>query len=328
MNSIEQHISRLLLSNDCVIIPDFGGFITHYAEARFSAEDGLFFPPRREIGFNRNLTMNDSLLAQDYVEVYDISYPEALRRIEKNVEELRQSLNTVGCYVFNGIGTIMLNEDGQYEFKPFAAGIITPDYYALSAFEIKQIEEKAVPVVAMIPEDEKEISNDTEEEKNGKVTLSVRMIRNAVAAVVAAMIFLLSPISLNDNSRPMTSSVMSNITALSKIAKETTNEVKEIAQQTFRQKSMQAEENSSGEIAEEPTAYFTIVLASRVSEKNATRYAGELTARGMKETVAVLKNIESRVVFGHYATQGEAYSVRNRLARQAEFKDCWVMEVR
>ena len=142
MNNIEQHISRLLLSNDCVIIPDFGGFITHYTEACYSEEQNMFLPPRREVGFNSNLTMNDSLLVQDFVETYDISYPEALRRIEKNVEELRQCLNTVGCYVFNGIGTISRNEDGQYTFKPFAAGIITPDYYALSAFEIKQIEAK------------------------------------------------------------------------------------------------------------------------------------------------------------------------------------------
>ena len=32
---LERHIEILLLSNDCVIVPDFGGFMAHHADARF-----------------------------------------------------------------------------------------------------------------------------------------------------------------------------------------------------------------------------------------------------------------------------------------------------
>ena len=332
MNNIEQHISRLLLSNDCVIIPDFGGFITHYTEARYSEEQNMFLPPRREVGFNSNLTMNDSLLVQDFVETYDISYPEALRRIEKNVEELRQCLNTVGCYVFNGIGTIARNEDGQYTFKPFAAGIITPDYYALSAFEIKQIEAKEETGLKLIEVSKSDDSLEMEvfeaDDNGGKVTMSVRMLRNIAAAVVAAIVFLLSPISLSTDNQPMTSTIVSNITTLSKIAKETTNEIKEIAMPKLtadgEQATMQSEikENEAKNVK-----MYTIVMASKVSEKNATRYVSDLTARGMSKASAILKNLNSKVIYGKYSTQGEAYNVRNKLAQQNEFKDCWVMEL-
>lgn len=45
-------------------------------------------PPTRSIGFNPQLKINDSLLAQSYVEAYDISYPEAVRRIEKETDEI------------------------------------------------------------------------------------------------------------------------------------------------------------------------------------------------------------------------------------------------
>ena len=62
VNELCQHIDKLLLSNDCVILPGFGGFLTHYADAYYSESEQLYYPPKREIGFNQNLTMNDSLL--------------------------------------------------------------------------------------------------------------------------------------------------------------------------------------------------------------------------------------------------------------------------
>lgn len=35
MIELARHIEILLLENDCVIIPDFGGFIAHYQPARY-----------------------------------------------------------------------------------------------------------------------------------------------------------------------------------------------------------------------------------------------------------------------------------------------------
>ena len=54
----------------------------------------------RTIGFNQKLILNDSLLAQSYVEAYDISYPDAMRRIEDEVRELRQRIDIDGQYEF------------------------------------------------------------------------------------------------------------------------------------------------------------------------------------------------------------------------------------
>ncbi|MQO83477.1 SPOR domain-containing protein, partial [Prevotella copri] len=35
MNRLERHIEILLLSNDCVIVPGFGGFMAHHVDARY-----------------------------------------------------------------------------------------------------------------------------------------------------------------------------------------------------------------------------------------------------------------------------------------------------
>ena len=85
MIELERHIEILLLSNDCVIVPNFGGFMAHHVEARYDDKDGSFLPPQRTLGFNPQLVLNDSLLAQSYIEAYDISYPDAIRRIYDDV---------------------------------------------------------------------------------------------------------------------------------------------------------------------------------------------------------------------------------------------------
>ena len=92
--------------------------MAHHICARYDEKEHLFLPPLRTLGFNPQLKMNDSLLVQSYVEAYDLSYPEALRRIEDEVEELKQHLENEGEYELNDIGTLSVNEDGNYIFSP------------------------------------------------------------------------------------------------------------------------------------------------------------------------------------------------------------------
>lgn len=72
---LRRHIEILLLRNDCVIVPHLGGFMAHHRPARYDEADHMFIPPIRTLGFNPQLTMSDSLLAQSYVDTYDLSFP-------------------------------------------------------------------------------------------------------------------------------------------------------------------------------------------------------------------------------------------------------------
>lgn len=42
MIELAQHIEALLLENDCVIVPNFGGFVAHYAPATY-VKKKIFF---------------------------------------------------------------------------------------------------------------------------------------------------------------------------------------------------------------------------------------------------------------------------------------------
>lgn len=136
MIQIDRHIEILLLDNDCVIVPGLGGFMAHHVCARYYPDTQTYLPPLRQLGFNAQLRINDSLLAQSYIEAYDISYPEALRRIEEEVVELKQMLHNQGYCELNDIGILRLNIDGNIEFEPCEAGILTPELYGLNSVDV------------------------------------------------------------------------------------------------------------------------------------------------------------------------------------------------
>ena len=217
---LERHIEILLLSNDCVIVPGLGGFMAHNISARYEEQEHLFLPPLRTLGFNPQLSINDSLLVQSYIEAYDISYPEALQRIEDEVEELKQHLQNEGSYELNDIGTLALNDDGNYVFTPCEAGILTPALYGLSSVEMNRLDalqpkQQPQPVV-ITPEESPEEPNakivdiDTEaadtdaeyeeEEEADVVRIKYSWIRNAVAvaAILIAVFILALPTGKTD----------------------------------------------------------------------------------------------------------------------------------
>lgn len=136
MFELTRHIESLLLRNDCVIVPHLGGFVTSFRPARWIREENLFLPPTRSVGFNSHLTINDGLLTQSYMQAADISYPDAQRLVERDVEHVKDILLREGEFTFDGIGKLLQRLDGHYDFIPIEAGVISPELYGLDAVSV------------------------------------------------------------------------------------------------------------------------------------------------------------------------------------------------
>ena len=78
---IAAFIRELLFGNDCVIIPGFGGFIGNYSQAHIDNNTGTFYPPVRQISYNRNLSHNDGLLVGMISGSSNISYGDAINLV-------------------------------------------------------------------------------------------------------------------------------------------------------------------------------------------------------------------------------------------------------
>ena len=115
MIELAKHIEYLLLENDCVVIPSLGGFIAHYQPAHYEESEGIFLPPIRSIGFNPQLTMNDGLLVQSYMQAYHTDFPDATRKIEEVVEKMKDHLYAEGFFEIHNLGMLRYNIYGSIE---------------------------------------------------------------------------------------------------------------------------------------------------------------------------------------------------------------------
>jgi hypothetical protein len=358
MIELQRHIEVLLLTNECVIVPDFGGFMTHKIAARYDEADQLFLPPMCALGFNPQLRINDSVLAQSYVEAYDISYPEALRRIDQEVTELKAELSEEGSYQMDNLGRLSVNQEGNYEFTPCEAGILSPRLYGLDAFsfkrlgdhrEIVEIAPSNAVVVPITPQEETDTatmeSAEPEVEEAATPARTVRMtwIRNAVAVAAAIVVFFLlaTPISniqweypkmshwqqqllyklmpQDTNVVPATPVVEKKAPVVKKIAAVQKAPVVETVQES-------AVEHTTPTAA--PTITYCLVLASQVRMANAEIFVKQLQEEGYQDARILVRNNVIRVVCGQFDSESEAYRQLRQVTYKEKYADAWVYKVK
>jgi len=130
-------IKDLLLLNDCVIIPDFGGFVTNYQPVK--VKTSTFYPPNKAVGFNQKLTFNDGLFINHVAEKEGLSYTAAKQKVELLVKELNYRLTDGERILIEGVGELLYNESGQLVFEPLAGVNFNLDAYGLSPFRFETL---------------------------------------------------------------------------------------------------------------------------------------------------------------------------------------------
>lgn len=150
MTELAPYIEKLLLSNDCVIVPGLGGFVAHYTPAGWNDDEQCFRPPMRLLAFNHRLQLNDGLLVQQYMAAYGTTFPDATRRVEREVEALKELLQSEGKACLPNVGELRCSIHGVYHFHPYDNRLTTPRFYGLESFELPRLKPQA-PVSRHIP---------------------------------------------------------------------------------------------------------------------------------------------------------------------------------
>jgi len=133
-------IRELLFGHDCVIVPGFGGFIGNYSPARIDKNSATFYPPVKQISFNRNLNHNDGLLVGKVSASLNINYGDARSMVEEFVSELRKKLTKGEKVVFDNIGSFINNQEGNVQFEPDRDVNYHLDSYGLESFQCLPLE--------------------------------------------------------------------------------------------------------------------------------------------------------------------------------------------
>lgn len=188
MQKIPAYITELLVRHDCVIIPEFGGFVSTYKPACYNAEASKFLPPSKAVSFNRNLTHNDGLLSQQIMKHEQKSFAEAGQAIQLFVDSLEVKLQSES-FQFEGLGTLQRNDNGALIFEPDAHNKLLSAAYGLSGFHFKQLaqDQKSGNLRLVKTETRK---------RNIKQKVYVPFA--AAAAAIILIFFLFFPLDVND----------------------------------------------------------------------------------------------------------------------------------
>ena len=113
---INNYISFLLSEHNCVIIPNFGGFVANYESSRIDNNSQFIYAPKKSIVFNKSLQSNDGLLINEIATIEGKTFKQAKTELDKYVLDLKESLRLHKKVFLDDIGTLILGSEENILF--------------------------------------------------------------------------------------------------------------------------------------------------------------------------------------------------------------------
>ena len=336
MNRIISHIENLLLSHDCVIVPGIGGFITHFEEAFFSEDGSEIYPPYCSVSFNAHLSDKEDkygMLTQSYMTAYDINYPKALALVNDDVTEMRELLRNNMELQIGTIGTLQLTLNYSLMFTPSEeCGLFAKEFYGLVQAPLPSESQRReiTKLQSSRVEEPKPAMRIVEQDKDGThyiIRVSKNAVRYTVTTIAAALLYFIFTIA--PNVEPVIDNNVQQAGIITKAEKPSTlaPQPSALSPQPSTLDPRLSTLDSRPSTLDSHTSY-TLVLASKVTEKGANRLVQELRENGFAEAQVIDDDGMTRVIYSTYPTDNDAYQAAKQLRTQHKsFRSAWVMQM-
>lgn len=163
-NQITHLIAELLFKHDCVIVPNFGGFVARNYNSNFSKGSNLLYPQSKHVLFNKNLIHNDGLLISALMQKNNMPLVDATKQIEDYKDYVQSLLAAKKRFELDNIGLLYIDAENclrfeaktdvnflleSFGFEPVIANelVIEPE----KAINIKQFEDRKIVVETIVP---------------------------------------------------------------------------------------------------------------------------------------------------------------------------------
>ena len=184
--SLEHYISELLYIEDCIIIPDFGGFIVNDKSATINEKSGEIAPPSKTILFNSQLINNDGLLVNHIAKEENISHKECLTNVLAISKKLKNKLFETKILRIEKVGLLTIGSENNILFTQ------EKGYnYNLNSFGMRSINSNKIDKKERF---KNEIQNTVNVIEKNIISSNQMFLR---AAAVAIPLILISFISIN-----------------------------------------------------------------------------------------------------------------------------------
>jgi len=145
--TVDHYISELLFLHDCVILPNFGGFVGNPQSAKLNKTTGILSPPSKQILFNSNLKTNDGLLITHISNQEGITQEIAKQNVITFANENNKKLTALKVLRIDKIGLFTLGKEKNIIFLQDSA-----NNYSLDAFGMKAAHNKTISRVNEVEE--------------------------------------------------------------------------------------------------------------------------------------------------------------------------------
>lgn len=298
---ITYYIKELLLLNDCVIIPEFGGFVANYKPATLN--NNQFFPPTKEIAFNNKLISNDGLLINYISSSAGINYFEAKQRLESFVEETLLNLERKRNVYFEGIGYIHYDSRENLQFEPQLKQNLLVDAYGLQNFSYEKLYQRQMPKPAFKVEYREPVP----------VIFQKRKLKKLIVALPLLMAMALIP--MKNNKQYLAKSDMGLWAAISQSTPVTASPIQEETVADY----------TANTITPEAAQFnYFIIGGSFKSEENANKYLQQINEQGYSgKDLGIFKGLH-RVALKGFASMEEAQKELNAMRYQNPQSGVWI----
>lgn len=136
---ITKYLTELLYDNECVVVPNFGAFITKNHSAVIDYANNRFMPPYKEIIFNNKLVADDNVLVSHVSKKERISSEEAAKMVQSFVNKCYAILDHKAELELQDLGTLRITFTGEFTFEMAEGKNLLGDSFFLSDFNVQPI---------------------------------------------------------------------------------------------------------------------------------------------------------------------------------------------
>lgn len=301
--TLANYINDLLYRYDCVIVPNFGGFITNKISAKVCNTANIFYPPTKQVSFNSHLKHNDGLLANYIVSTENISFEKANQFITNVVAKWKEDLQTSSVAI-SSIGSLSFNDEKQLIFEPNSSTNFLTSSFGLASVESSEIQRFKQEVKPLQPVVE------VEESKTDKKGIPA-FIKYAATAAILLTLGVAGYNAINQNQQQQ---------ILSKQQQQVEQKIQEA---TFVIDTPLPTINLS--VAKKNAAAFYVIAGAFQLQKNAEKKVKQLERKGLDAKI-IGKNKWGliQVSVGNFSDELEARKVLED-TRKADSNDAWLL---
>ncbi len=318
MTEFYTFLEHLLYEHECVIIPNFGGFVVNAQGFSFNEKEGKIHPKKKFVAFNEKLKTDDRFLSTEWAKKKSIPQKEAAVEIANISKELKSLLISQGVLTIGVLGSFTLIQENRISFSP------NPDFNAdLAVFGLFPVglgytsvikEKKPELIAAPIAEDLPEIT--PEEIKPVQLSRSI-YVYAFIAFILGGLgaFFLTAPPTNQSQSSLNPIKIEKKVIPVAAVVVPLADTIKTLPAPVVveKEKLVQAE-------------VIYLVASSFQSLTQAEKGLKELKSRGFEQAEIILKNEKTkfyRISLGSESSMDAGYAKAAEL-KESKKIDIWV----